>query len=63
MHMLKSEFPDAKQQWLADDAVCINCYRHRALLVNHGAIVKSVKISSQEKGKIGDLLSMICLGI
>ena len=37
---------------------CFKCYQHHALLVNHGAIGKSVKISSQE----GDPFSVICYG-
>ena len=41
---------------------CFNCYQHHALLVTHGAIGKSVIISSQEGVTQGDPLSTICYG-
>ena len=52
-----------RHEWPSGARFCFNCYQHHALLVNHGAIGKSVIIPSQEGVTQGDPLSMICYGI
>ena len=50
-------------EWQSGARCCFNCYQHHELLVNHGAIGKSVVIAIQEGVTQGDPLSTICCGI
>ena len=53
-----------RHEWLSGARFCFNCsYQHTAILVNHGAIGKSVIISSQEGVTQRDPLSMRCHGV
>ena len=45
-------------KFLSGAPFCFNCYLHHALLVNHGAIGKTVIISNQEGVAQRDPLSM-----
>ena len=52
-----------RHEWPSGARFCFNCYQHHALLVNRGAIGKTVMIPSQEGVTQGDPLAMICFGI
>ena len=47
-----------RPEWPTGARFCFNCYQHHAILVDHGAIRKSVILSSQEGKTQGDLYSV-----